>query len=80
MAAGDQYRLKASELAAKAQAERSARLRAEYAIMARSYLRLAAQADRNAIPMEDVYYETPVHPDPPLQDGSDPGPQPPQPR
>ena len=58
MAAGDQYRVRAAELTAKAKQETSLHLRAELDRLAFSYLLLADQADRNAIP-SDVYYETP---------------------
>ena len=46
MTPGEQYRLKSAELEAKAR-QSEPHLRAELEQLARSYLRLAAQADRN---------------------------------
>jgi hypothetical protein len=57
MAAGDQYRIKAAESHARARGETSLLLRAEYENLARAYLRLAEQAERNAL--FDVTYEPP---------------------
>jgi hypothetical protein len=55
MTTGDQYRARAAELSAKAQAETARALRIEYENLALAYLRLADQADRNA--RTDVVYE-----------------------
>lgn len=64
MSAGDQYRVKAAELHARAQHEPSQH--AKFEALAQSYLRLAEQADRNA--QLDVSYETPPPKDiPPLK-------------
>jgi hypothetical protein len=56
----DQYRIRAAELRAKAHEERNPRLAAEYEHLAKSYIRLAEQADRNQ--KLDVTYE----PSPPM--------------
>jgi hypothetical protein len=48
MAAGDDYRLKAANMNARAQQESNLRVRTELESLAQSYLRLAEQADRNA--------------------------------
>jgi hypothetical protein len=55
MTPGDQYRIRAAELMAKAQGEAAAPVRLEYESLALAYLRLAEQADRNAA--TDVVYE-----------------------
>jgi hypothetical protein len=55
MTPADQYRIRAAELRAKAHEERNARLAAEYDHLAKSYIRLAEQADRNQ--NLDVTYE-----------------------
>ena len=47
MAPADQYRKLAAQLSAKARDETSPELRAEWIHLARSYQRLAEQADRN---------------------------------
>lgn len=57
MTVADQYRVKAAEFAAKAKAAQHPALQIEHAQMAAAYLRLAEQADRNA--MNDVVYQTP---------------------
>ena len=57
MAAGDQYRIKAAEFHAQAQSMANPKLRAGFANLAKAYLRLAEQADRNAL--VDVVYEPP---------------------
>ncbi|HET7681192.1 MAG TPA: hypothetical protein VFK79_13795 [Xanthobacteraceae bacterium] len=57
MTSADQYRVRAAEFAAMAKSEANPALQLEYATIAASYLRLAEQADRNA--MNDVAYETP---------------------
>ena len=48
MAAGDDYRIKAADMHAKAKREIRPQARAELASLALAYLRLADQADRNA--------------------------------
>jgi hypothetical protein len=48
MAAGDDYRIKAADMNAKAKGESNFRTRAELETLALAYLRLADQADRNA--------------------------------
>jgi len=47
MAAGDDYRIKAAEMNAKAKRETKPQTRAELEHLALAYLRLADQADRN---------------------------------
>ena len=46
MAAGDEYRIKAAELHAQAQCH-TTKLRVQFENLAKAYLRLAEQADRN---------------------------------
>ena len=58
MTSGDDYRSKAVEFRAKAQAESDPRQKAEYEHLARAYLRLAEQAERNS--QLDITYETPA--------------------
>jgi hypothetical protein len=58
MTAGDRYRVKAAELFGLAKEAKQLHLQVEYAATAASYLRLAEQADRNAL--TDVVYETPA--------------------
>jgi hypothetical protein len=58
MTQANQYRVKAAEFAARAKAETSQKLQVEYAMIAAGYLRLAEQADRNAL--TDVTYEPPL--------------------
>jgi hypothetical protein len=48
MYAGDDYRIKAADMNAKAKAETNLQTRAELEHLALAYLRLADQADRNA--------------------------------
>jgi hypothetical protein len=48
MAAGDDYRIKAADMNAKAKRETRPLTRAELESLALAYLRLADQADRNA--------------------------------
>ena len=48
MPAGDDYRIKAADMHAKAKREAKPRTRAELESLALAYLRLADQADRNA--------------------------------
>jgi hypothetical protein len=55
MTSADRYRKLASHLTAKARNEQSPKLRAEWYHLAQSYLRLAAQAERNA--RADVTYK-----------------------
>jgi hypothetical protein len=57
MPPGDEYRAKAAELFAKATTEANPTAQAELETLARSYLRLAEQADRNSA--TDIVYETP---------------------
>ncbi len=57
MTSGDKYRTKAAALRAKARYERDPALRAEFEVLALSYLRLAEQAERNK--QIDISYETP---------------------
>jgi hypothetical protein len=61
MTPAEQYRVKASEMAALARAETHPFQKAEYERLSLSYLRLADQAERNS--QTDVVYETP----PPVQ-------------
>jgi hypothetical protein len=58
MTAGDHYRDKAVEFRAKAQVESDLKRKAEFEHLARAYLRLADQAERNS--HLDVTYETPT--------------------
>jgi hypothetical protein len=58
MTAGDHYRNKAVEFRAKAQVESDLKRKAEFEDLARAYLRLADQAERNS--HLDVAYETPT--------------------
>ena len=53
----DEYRAKAAELAARAKLEADPAARMELETLARSYLRLAEQAAKNAA--TDILYETP---------------------
>ncbi len=55
MTAGDQYRVRAVEFEAKAKCESNPATQAEFENLARSYRRLAEQADRNA--QTDIVYE-----------------------
>ena len=57
MTPAEQYRVKASEMAALARAEIHPFQKAEYERLSLSYLRLADQAERNS--HTDVVYETP---------------------
>jgi len=57
MTAGDDYRTKAAELRARARRERDTNIRADLENLARAFLRLAEQADRNS--QTDIFYETP---------------------
>lgn len=63
MTTGDEYRVKAAELRARARRETDAAINGELLSLARAYLRLAEQADRNQ--RLDITYETP----PPDQKG-----------
>jgi hypothetical protein len=60
MTPAEQYRVKASEMAALARAETHPFQKAEYERLSLSYLRLADQAERNS--HTDVVYETPPAP------------------
>jgi len=57
MAAGDEYRIKAAELHAQAQCHTTSKLRVQLENLAKAYLRLAEQADRND--RSDLIYEPP---------------------
>jgi hypothetical protein len=57
MTLGDQYRVRAVEFEAKAKCAPDSEMQAEFENLARSYRRLAEQADRNA--RTDIVYETP---------------------
>ena len=57
MTAGDVYREKAADMAARAQAEASPLGKAEYERLALGYMHLAEQADRNSL--ADEVSETP---------------------
>jgi hypothetical protein len=57
MPTGDDYRIKAAELYAKAKMEASEAIQAQLESLAMAYLRLSQQADRNA--QNDITYETP---------------------
>lgn len=61
MTSGDDYRGKAIEFRAKAQVESDPKQKAEFEHLARAYLRLAEQAERNS--RLDVTYETPSRKD-----------------
>ena len=55
---GDEYRAKAAEFLAIAEAQTDARALAAYQTLAQSYLRLAEQSERNA--HADIVYEPPT--------------------
>jgi hypothetical protein len=57
MGAGDQYRIKAAEFHARAQSGATPRIRVQFENLAKAYLRLAEQADRNE--RVDLVYEPP---------------------
>ena len=57
----DEYRVKAFELAARAACETNPKIKAEFDNLARSYLRLAMQAEQNS--RLDLTYETPLSKD-----------------
>lgn len=57
MTAGDEYRVKAVKFHARAQTENDPNTRSELENLARAYLLLAQQAERNT--HIDVVYETP---------------------
>ena len=57
MRSGDAYRAKAAKISAQAAKERRADIRVELESLARAYMRLAEQADRNAD--NDIVYMTP---------------------
>jgi hypothetical protein len=54
----DEYRVKAAELSARAACETDAQIQAELESLAKSYLRLALQAEQNN--RLDLSYETPL--------------------
>ncbi len=66
MSTGDQYRKIAAELRARAAKEQNKMWAAEWNILARAYLRLAEQADRNSF--ADIWME--YGPKPRLNKGS----------
>ncbi len=55
MSTGDQYRIVAAELQARAAKEQNEFWAAEWNMLARAYLRLAEQADRNSC--ADIWME-----------------------
>jgi hypothetical protein len=57
MSSGDQLRLKAAQLLIRAARETDPGARADYELMAQSYLRLADLAEQNNKP--DIVYQTP---------------------
>ena len=57
MAQREEYLLRAAEFSAWAQAEGDTSRKVEFENMARAYLRLAEQAQRNSL--TDIVYETP---------------------
>jgi hypothetical protein len=57
MASGEDYVLKAAEFRARAEAETNPTVRNEFEHLARAYLRLAGQANRNN--KTDITYEPP---------------------
>jgi hypothetical protein len=57
----DEYRVKAAELAARAACETDPQIQADLDNLARSYLRLAMQAEQNN--RVDLTYETPLSKD-----------------
>lgn len=61
MTTGDDYRVKAAELRARARWETDPAIGAELEGLARAYLRLADQAERNSL--IDLSYETPPRKD-----------------
>ncbi len=61
MTPGDEYRVKAAELHARAACENDPALKIELERLARSYLRLAEQAEQNS--RLDLTYETPLRKD-----------------
>ncbi len=61
MTTGDDYRVKAAELRARARSETDPAIGAELESLARAYLRLAEQAERNS--QLDLSYETPPRKD-----------------
>jgi hypothetical protein len=58
MSSADQYRARAADMTAKAKVESNPVLRAQFENLCRAYLRLAEQAERNAL--TDLVYETPL--------------------
>ena len=72
MSAGENYRIKAAEMRARARRETSESQRAEYLRLAQAYMRLSRQAELNQA--NDIVYETPPRDDgehdaPPPKDG-----------
>jgi len=58
MPTADEYRAKAVDMNARAEREPNMLTRAEFGNLALAYLRLADQAEKNA--MTDIVYQTPV--------------------
>ena len=58
MPSGNEYRIKAAEMIARAKQEASPIMRSQLENLALAYRRLADQADKNA--MADIMYETPA--------------------
>jgi hypothetical protein len=72
MTQAEQYRVLAADCEGKARNERVPQLRAEWNALAKSYRRLAEQADRNRL--NDITYEPPLRFD---NGNGDPGNSPP---
>lgn len=62
MSPWDEYRVRAAELIARAAGESDPQIQAELEGLARSYMRLALQAEQNS--QLDLTYETPLPRDP----------------
>jgi hypothetical protein len=60
MPTGDEYRVLAADIQARARKEPDPHTRAEFEYLSLAYLRLADQADKNA--STDIVYETPQAP------------------
>ena len=70
MTPAEQYRAHAAAMTAKAKVELNPILRAEFENLSRAYLRLAEQAERNAL--TDLVYETPAPAQPVAQQQQQP--------
>jgi len=62
MPTGDEYRVLAADIQARARKEPDPHTRAEFEYLSLAYLRLADQADKNAT--TNIVYETPSVPSP----------------